>query len=370
MIRRRRRSALFSTLAVLCGATGVVQAQGWGPSPVGVTPARSTTVQAVVQLPGTVEARTSAVVASDVPGVVDQLLVREGDLVERGAVLARLLKETVERDLEAAQAQLAEAQARLELAERALERAVELRDSGVISVQQFDDAETEVGAWKGRADQARALIARLQIQIERSVVRAPFSGVVVREHCEQGEWVAQGGAVVELIDPRRLEVVVNVPERHFAGAKRGARARVTFDSLPHLDVDGSIRAVVPVADPQARTFPVKVEISNPDRTIGVGMSASVAFPSGAATEVVVVPKDAIVSEGAERLVYVVAPGPPGEDGSTKLVAQRTPVVLGASIGDWVEARGLEAGTEVVTRGNERLAPGAELITEPVEYPEP
>jgi RND family efflux transporter MFP subunit len=176
--------------------------------------------------------------------------------------------------------------------------------------------------------------------------------------------------VVEMIDLQRLAVVVNVPERHFTGARKGARARVTFESIPHLDVEGAITAIIPVADPQARTFPVKVEIANHDRAIGVGMSARVAFPSGAASEAVVVPKDAVVSEGAVRLVYTIEPGPPGEDGTPSQIAARTPVTLGAAIGDWIEVRGVEEGAEVVTRGNERLFPGSAVLTETVEYPAP
>jgi len=327
-------------------------------------------VQTVIHLAGSVEARTRAVVASAVEGLVAELRAREGDLVQRGATLVRLHHETLQHDLEAAQGQWAEAGARLELARRGLDRSRGRRDSGVISQQQFDDAETEVGAWQGRADQAKALIRRLEILIELSVVRAPFTGVVVREHCELGEWVAVGGPVVEMVDPRHLQVVVNVPERHFAGARKGAIARVSFGSLPELDVEGTITAVIPLADPQTRTFPVKIEIENPDGRIGVGMSATVAFPGSEARQATVVPKDAVVSQGRQRLVYRVDPGPAGDDGQPTSKATMVPVTLGSGLGEWIEIAGLDPGDIIVTRGNERLAPGATLITEPIEYGEP
>ncbi|MDH3403518.1 MAG: efflux RND transporter periplasmic adaptor subunit, partial [Acidobacteriota bacterium] len=332
--------------------------------------AREAPIQAVVYLSGSVEARTNALVASEVSGLVAELRAREGTFVNRGDILVRLRNETRERDREAAEAQLAEAQARLELAQRALVRSSDLRDSGVISQQTLDDAETEVGAWQGRADQAKALIARLTTQIEDSVVRAPFAGVVVREHCALGEWVDTGGPVVEMVDPRHLEVVVNVPERHFAAARMGAAARVLFESLPDLDVEGQITAIIPLADPQSRSFPVKIRIDNPDGRIGVGMSASVAFPGGEERQATVVPKDAIVSQGAQRLVYRVEDGPPGEDGTTSPVAAVVPVTLGAGSGEWIEVDAVAPGDLVVTRGNERLAPGAQLITETVEYAQP
>jgi RND family efflux transporter MFP subunit len=367
--RARSLAVLVSSILGLAAIAGSAAAQ-WGPSRVGVTEARRAPVQAAVYLPGSVESRTSAVVASEVSGVVAQLGAREGTFVERGATLVRLRNEVVRRDRDAAEAQLAESQARLELAERALQRSQDLRDSGVISQQTFDDAETEVGAWQGRADQAKALIARLSTQIENSVVRAPFSGVVVREHCELGEWVDAGGPVVEMVDPRRLEVIVNVPEQSFAGVRKGASARVVFESLPGLDVEGRITAIIPRADPQSRTFPAKIEIDNPDGKIGVGMSATVIFPSGEPREATVVPKDAIVSQGPQRVVYRVEDGPPDEEGQTSPVAALVPVTVGAGSGEWIEVQGVEPGDSIVTRGNERLAPGSPVIPEPVEYAAP
>lgn len=370
--RRPTPPAIIGLFAVLLGsaATGSVSAQGWGPTRVGVTAAREAPVQALVHLTGSIEARTSAVVASSVAGVVAELRGREGDHIKRGVTLARLFHDTADRDLLAAQAQLAEAQARLELAQRALDRSLELRDSGVISQERFDDAGTEVGAWQGRADQAKALISRLENEIERSVVRAPFTGVVVRELCELGEWVAVGGAVVEMVDLGHLEVAVSVPERHFASVREGLVARVGIDSLPELDVEGVIAAIIPLADSQTRTFPIKIHIDNPDNLIGVGMSATIAFPGSEARQATVVPKDAVVSQGPRRLVYRVEEGPPGEDEAPTKVANPVPVVLGAGVGEWIEVQGVAPGDSIVTRGNERLQPGAPVLTEVTEYREP
>lgn len=324
----------------------------------------------MIHLAGSVQAQQRALVAGEVPGVVSELAVSEGDFVRRGEILVRLRNTAMRRDLEGAVAQLEEAQARLQLAQTALDRSRGLRDSGVISSQQFDDAETEVGAWQGRADQARATIGRLEAQIAASHVRAPFSGVVVREHCQLGEWVASGGAVVEMADTRRLEIVVNVPEKHFVGARKGAKARVTIEALPEVDLEGEITAVIPRADPQTRSFPVKVGIDNTDGLIGIGMSAAVAFPGPEARAGTVVPKDAIISQGALRLVYRVDEGPPGEDGAATYVATSVPVILGAGVGEWIEVQGVATGDTIVTRGNERLAPGSAVLVEPTEYAEP
>ena len=161
-----------------------------------------------------------------------------------------------------------------------------------------------------------------------------------------------------------------MPERHFAGARVGSRARVSFDALPDLDVEGEITAVIPQANPQTRSFPVKVAIGNPDGRIGIGMSASVAFPGSDSRVAVIVPKDAIMSQGAQRLVYRIEDGPSAEDGTPTEVASSIHVVLGAGLGEWVEVDGIQEGDRIVTRGNERLMPGAAVAVSAVEYGEP
>ncbi|MDA8017659.1 MAG: efflux RND transporter periplasmic adaptor subunit, partial [Thermoanaerobaculia bacterium] len=223
---KTRKTLILSVCALvlptLC--TTPIWSQGFGPTPVGATAARSAEVQAAIHLSGSVQAIHRALVASEVPGVVEEISVREGAVVEVGDMLIQLRNTVLLKDLAGAKAQLAEALARHQLASTALERSQNLHETGIVSRQQFDDRSAEVQAWQGRADQARALIGRLEASIAASTVRAPFSGIVVREHCQLGEWVAAGGGVVELADRDRLEVVVSVPERHFAGARVGSRA--------------------------------------------------------------------------------------------------------------------------------------------------
>ncbi len=117
-------------------------------------------------------------------------------------------------------------------------------------------------------------------------MKAPFSGVVVAERCEVGEWVGRGDPVSELASLHDLEVRVEVPERYFSQLERGAEATISFTSLAGLELIGEVSAIIPRANPQARTFPLKVRLANPEGRIGVGMLARVAFPAGA-----VLPRD-------------------------------------------------------------------------------
>ena len=300
-----------------------------------------------------------ALVASEVDGLVEALLVREGRTVRKGQALVQLRTRDLELRLEAAEAGLREAEARLRQAEGDLERNRGLFDEGILSASQFDESRYERDAWRGRSDQLSAEISRIRLDVERSSVKAPFSGVVVAERCEVGEWVGRGDPVAEMVSLHDLEVRVEVPERYFSELERGAEARVSFAALPGHEVIGRVSAVIPRANPQARTFPLKVLIPNEKRRIGVGMLARVAFPAGEPYRATIVPKDAVIIRGAERRVYRL-----NGDDTVELVTVDT----GAGVGSWVEIRsGIAPGMRVVTRGNERLRPGQSVLSEPGEY---
>ena len=335
---------------------------GMPPTPVRFTEAKEHNVRRTLVLPGSVEALTTSTIASTVDGVVVEFLAREGRRVKTGDVLARQRSTTLELRLEAQRASLKEAQARLKLAESNLTRARELFQAGVISRQQYDDAQSEFTAWQGRSESLQADIARLEDDIDRCRVRAPFDGVVVRERTEVGQWLAVGAPVADLVAINQVEIRVDVPERHFPDLRVGATAAVTFEALPGFRTQGRIIALVPRADPQARTFPIKVRVPNEHGRIGVGMLAQVSFPAGEVYRATVVPKDAVVRRGPREIVYRL-----NGDNTVEEVAVET----GTAVGVWVEVRSwLRAGDKVVTRGNERLRPGQPVQPTPIAYERP
>jgi RND family efflux transporter MFP subunit len=347
-------------------STPATAAQGApaGPPPAVVryTEAREHTLRRTLMLPGSVQAQTASIVASTVAALVVEFPAKEGMRVKRGDVLARQRSTTLELTLESQKAALKEAQARWKLAESNLQRTQELFEGGVASRQQYDDAQSEYNAWVGRTDALKADIARIEDDIERTVIRAPFDGVVVAERTEIGQWLAIGAPVVELLKIDEVEIRVDVPERHFDALRAGSPASVTFESLPGLAVQGRVTAIIPQADPQARTFPVKVTVRNEHGRIGAGMLAQVAFSAGEVYRATVVPKDAIISRGQQKLLYRVN----GDN-----TVEELSVETGAGAGLWIEVNGpVRPGDKVITRGNERLAPGMGVNATPIEYAVP
>ncbi len=359
---------VFACVAILLTCPSSV-AQGGppgkgGPPPATVryTVAREIDLKRTLTLPGSVEAQTWSTVASSVAGQVIEFTGREGLRVKAGDVLARLRTTTLELHLASQKASLAEAEARQKLAESNLARAKELFAGGVASRQQLDDAQSEYNAWSGRTDSLKAEIARIRDDIEQATIRAPFSGVVARERTESGQWLAVGAPVVDLMLIDQLEIRVDAPERFFAGLRAGAAATATFESLPGVTAQGRVIAVIPQADPQARTFPVKVLISNERGRIGAGMLAQVIFSAGESYRATMVPKDAVISRGQRRILYRV-----NGTGTVDEVAIET----GAGSRQWVEVRGgVKPGDRVITRGNERIFAGQPVHATLLEYDRP
>ena len=367
MIGIRRTSARrWSRGVVALSALAATAWTAWsddGPrSRIQYTVARQTEVRRQIELPGTVEAPKSSQVASEVEGAVERLHAREGEYVRKGAPLVSLKSEHLEIAAQAAEAQHREAEARLGLAERNLTRSRDLFESQVLSQQQLDDALFELDAWRGRVDQLAAELRRIRLDQERSVVKAPFSGIVASELTEVGQWVGKGTTVVELVSPAQLEVRVEVPERHFGSIRKGSAVDVRFDAIPGYEVEGKVVSLVPRASGNARTFPLRIQVGNDDGRLGAGMLAKVSINAGDRRSARLVPKDALITRGTKRFVYLVE-----ANDTVSLV----PVETGVARGSWVEVEGeLPDDARVVTRGNERIQPGQQVLAEAVEYPAP
>jgi RND family efflux transporter MFP subunit len=193
-----------------------------------------------------------------------------------------------------------------------------------------------------------AEIEVLKDDIRNKTVVAPFAGFVAAEHTEVGEWIDVGGPVVSLLDLGHIRITVDVPERYAVQLSQDSPVRVLVTSLLDQTFSGKISAVLPEGDRDARTFPVRIELANPDLKIRGGMEATATFSLGTKRKALLVPKDAIVTAGTNRMVYVAADG----------AAQPVPVqVIGYYDGNVAVEGPLQPGVPVVIRGNERLMPG-------------
>lgn len=345
--------AIFSAgLLLITAACSEQQAAppppGRPPSPVRVAPVLKQLIQQSVTLVGTVEPWKRSIVASEIKGLVQVFPVAEGMEVTKGQLLARLRTETLNIQMDSALASHREARTRYRQAKQDLGRVRVLFDKELVTQKEFDDAQTEEGALRERLFQLGAEIRRVKDQRRKSQIIAPFDGWITQEFTEIGQWVEEGGPILELVDLSHVQVEVPLPERYVQGIQIGDPVQVSFDGLPDFPAQGQVFSLVAQADRVARTFPVKIDIPNPHLIIKSGMVSRVTLQVGRPHDGVVVPKDALVLRGEREFVFLVHEGRVGQ----------VPVKSVVHLDELVEVTGdVQEGMTVVVEGNERLFPG-------------
>ncbi len=352
-LRRRAGSlAAVLTVALSLAATGTAAAQSGG-VPVTVAESEMASIIDTVRLSGTVASPRVARVSTSVAGLVETINVELGDAVAQGDPLVELDRALADQDLKQAQAATAEAEAELADARRRMRVAERLRERGNIPETEYDARAAQVQMAEAVVARRRAEEAHAAERLRRHRITAPFAGVVAHKAAEAGEWVAPGTAVVELVATTGLFVDFPVPQKYYPDLKLGTPITLRFDALPDRRFEARRVALVPVSDPTARTFTLRVRPVGEDIPLTPGMSARAELHLATGERGVVVSRDAVVRYPDGRTtVWVVEEG---EDGLT--VAERQ-VALGRAFAGRVHLRrGLDAGERVVVRGNESLRPG-------------
>jgi RND family efflux transporter MFP subunit len=347
-------------------------AQGGPPAAaVTVDPVRLEPVREHRRVTGELRALRRSRVATEEPGLVMELPVREGRYVTAGDVLARLDSRRLSLELDALKADEQAIESLVEermvnkaWRERELELYRQSRERGAASLKGVLDAESEASMARARLSQAerqrevlRARSELLQERLNDMTIVAPFDGVVVSRHVELGEWVSEGAAVVELVSTGCIEAWLDVPQR-FYGAVAGAEVSVAVRvEATDETINVTERRVIPVVDPKARSFTVVAQLDNADDTLTPGMSVTAWLPTGQLQERLTVAKDAVLRNEAGAYVYVArGGGGEGPGGPASAVPVSVQVLFPVADRVVVASREITKGDLVVVEGNERLFP--------------
>ena len=347
--------AFLATLVVACGdagADGTGGGPGGGgmggggppPMPVDVAVARRDTAIEELSATGQIEALQSIELRPEVDGRIVRISFREGAEVRRGAALFKV-------DDAELTAQGARLEAERDLAAQALSRTRELLAQGAASQAELEQAEA-------RARSTQADLDLTRIRLERTVVRAPFSGVLGQRFVSLGDYVNNTTRLVTLQTVHPQRAVFEIPERY---SERLAVGQIVSFSVAAVS-DRTFTGVVDFVDPQVRlpgrTIVVKAEVANRDRTLHAGMFIEARLATEVRADAILVPEDAILPLESGTFVWVVSP-----EGR----AERRSVSLGIRKPGYVELlEGVEAGEQVVVGGIERLMDGAPVIPRRVE----
>ena len=304
-------------------------------------------------LSGNLTPRQAAAISPQVAGLVATMRVDAGDVVSAGDPL-------VELDARIARLEQARAGAVVEETRTALAEAERLRDEGRRLLERRVLPDSEVQAREAAVRLAEAAVTRARSELDlatarlaQHVIRAPFDGVVSRRLADAGEWVGTGNPVVELVAVNDLWLDVRVPQQFWNRLGPQLELEAYADALPGRELDAELHARVPVNDPAARTFLLRLLVHDGTGRLTPGMSARVELKLPGEGPVTSVPRDAIIRypDGTTTVWMVTA-----ADGGW--VANERPVELLRLAGERAELAGeLPAGAQVVVRGNEGLADG-------------
>lgn len=297
---------------------------------------------------GTLEIGSSVRVSAETAGRALDVPFEEGEKVRAGSRLIR-----VDTQLDSARIKVLESQ--VDSAQREFDRASSLAGQGLATPQQLKQT-------KAALETAQLNLRQAEIAASRAGVRSPVTGWIHRKIVDEGEWVAPGSPIAEIVDLERLELVGNVPESRLRFVSEGDSVQVHIPAMDH-HVPGTIKRIGLQALGQTRTFPVEIEVENPELKLRAGMHARIDFVKKRWSNAVLIPRDAVLQgfSGAEAMVY---PGGEAPEGAAELRKLK----LGPNAGERVVVLdGLRAGDRLVVRGHRGLVDGA-LVRQVSHWP--
>ena len=299
---------------------------------------------------GSVEAERRADLRAEVSAVVLSVLKENGDPVRRGDLLVRLDPNAIGDSLTAAEASARAASQAFEQAERQYQRMIKLRETGMVAMQQLEDAETQRNNAQSERAAARTREVTARQQLERTEVRAPFDGIVSERKVSAGDTASVGKELMQIIDPTSLRFEGRVSADSIGEVAAGQRVSFRIQGFADTDVAGTVTRVNPAANAATRQVEVLVRFDDPKQQPGVtGLYAEGRVETRSA-KTLTVPAASVVHEGDNAFAWRVKDG----------TVQKVKLDLGvrdARTGQYVVNGGLAAGDSVLRHPGSSLKDG-------------
>ena len=332
---------IWISLLLLLPSLGLSQPQGGPPPvPVQVATATSTQIAPIREIPGFTKARYITTIKAESAGRIVSLA-EIGSQHQLGAALGLIADNEYALRIEELQNAVNNAQASVDFLQQESTRLQTLYERKLASSTDIDKNDSDLKIARGDLAQAKARYQQLQDEITKLTVSAPFTGFVSTHHSQPGQWVNQGQDLLEFMSSGTLEIVVNVPILYKSQIQSGAQWQLRDQSGALYQAE--ITSFVPAATSNSRQ--IRVQLATQDAGLFAGEAITVLMPETAPQELLVIPRDALVLRRQGAHIFVINNG----------VARRVSVTTGLAQGDLISVTGdLQAGDQVVTRGNERL----------------
>jgi len=293
---------------------------------------------------GSITAFQGVTVAPEIAGIIREIAFESGAVVAKGDLLVRL-------DISSEEAQLRALEAQEELARLNLARERTLRSQNMVSQSELDAAEATLKQTQGNADNIRATI-------QKKTIRAPFAGRLGIRLVNLGQYLDTGKAIVSLQSLTPVYTGFSMPQQELARLKTGMRVRVTTDTYPGREFDGTLTAINPDLDQSTRSVGLQATFENPEQLLRPGMFARVEVLLPEEQPVLVIPATSVLSAPYGDSVYVIESKPGKDNGKPQLVVRQQFVRTGRGRGDFLSVEsGLKVGERIVSAGIFKLRNG-------------
>ncbi len=311
--------------------------------PVSVSEIQTGTVSAYISATANLVAEHEVKILAEAEGRVQRLEVEEGDHVERGALLAGLIRDEAEIAVQKAEVRAATARS-------AFERAARMAEQRMLSPEDFDTTTRDHRV-------AEQELAEARWRLEKTELRAPFSGRVTARMVTVGQHVRPGDELFTVTDFDPLIARIFLPEKDVIGLSRDRQVRISLKADDSVSFLGCIRQISPVVDTATGTVKVTIEAVNPPRQVRPGGFVTVDIIKETRPGVVVLPREAVIRELQRAHVFVV------KDETT---AEKRTVDLGLEEGEVIQIlSGVEPGEKVIVAGQGSLKNGSKVKVIPV-----
>lgn len=311
-------------------------------------------LQQLIPLTGNLQPFNQTLVRAKVAGEIKQTLVREGETVFKGQILARFDTIDFQARLDEKIANLEGARAQLSLAEKNQQNNLFLLNQKFISQNAYDNTQSNLLVSQASLKSFQAQVDLAKNALNDAVVRSPMDGLVAKRHVQPGEKVSQDTALFSIVDLLRMELQAPIPASEITNVKLGQEVSIHVDGNEKQIHTGRVERINPVSDAGSRSITVYISVANPERALKGGMFATGVLRLSSSPPVLAVPLSAIRNENGQSYVFVLESGK---------LAKRS-VELGQTVEQdgLVEIRaGLAANTQVVTGRMEGLKPGTPAI---------
>jgi RND family efflux transporter MFP subunit len=290
-------------------------------------------------------------ISTEVVGLVEEVAISQGDHVEKGDPLVRLNTEILDREIALTRTRIAQIELRINTTEKNFNRLDRLYKSSGVSEKDFDDA---LYAYQDAGKEKQVVedtLAKLLIQQRRSVIKAPFGGIVLNKNVDSGAWVQPGKLLVSIGSSSDLFVRAPIAENLLQFIQLGEPLEVVLNAY-NRQVEGTVIGIDPVADLKTKNVFLKIKIPPMD-FVAQNMSATVFVPSSEKLQLSVFSRAAVIKFQGKDFVYTI------KEGKASILPINIVAYLGRKVA--VDNPYIVPGLPVIIEGNERLRPDQPVV---------